>query len=87
MATSLSSIVEPKLTEPTAWTMEYHVPLGPIREVLLGDGSGRWDSVEGKFLQVWGSDFPPPHWGSWAPVDTPSPSFHQPEYFQPILFA
>lgn len=27
-----------------------------------------------------------PHWGSWVPLDTPSPDFHRPERFGSITF-
>ena len=27
-----------------------------------------------------------PHYLSWAPIGTPSPDFHRPEYFGEVLF-
>ncbi|HJO92405.1 MAG TPA: carbohydrate-binding family 9-like protein [Victivallales bacterium] len=42
---------------------------------------------------VWHANFykcgdlsPEPSWGTWAPVKTPQPDFHQPKYFGEIIF-
>ena len=33
-----------------------------------------------------GDHLPVPHYLSWAPIDTPSPDFHRPEFFGQIIF-
>jgi hypothetical protein len=43
---------------------------------------------------IWHANFykcgdlsPEPSWGTWSPVGTPKPDFHQPKYFGEIIFA
>ena len=33
-----------------------------------------------------GDKLPQPHYLSWAPIHTPAPDFHQPNYFKPLSF-
>lgn len=84
--TTLPNIVEPELDEPTDWAVEYHVPWS-LFESYFG-------AVTPQAGTTWRANFykcadrtSHPHWGSWAPVDTPRPNFHRPESFQPIHFA
>ena len=86
MATSLPSIVEPELTGPTTWTVEYHVPLALFETYFSVMAPAAGTVWRANFYKC-GDRTSHPHWGSWAPVDTPGPSFHEPEYFQPIRFA
>ena len=87
VAASMPQIVEPEIAEPTVWTLEYHVPFALFAsyfDLPARPAAGtRW---QGNVYKC-GDRTSHPHWGSWAPVDTPAPSFHQPEYFQPFLFA
>lgn len=82
---SLPPVVDPEITEPTTWTIRYHLPLAVLEHHVgpLGDPAG----------QTWRANFykcadhtSKPHWASWAPLGDVL-SFHLPEYFQPIIFA
>ena len=86
IAHSLPRIVEPEIAEPTTWTIEYHVPFDLF--------ASHFDAARPTTGTVWKANFykcgdrtSHPHWGSWAPVRTQSPNFHQPSFFQPINFA
>ena len=86
VAHSMPKIVDPEITEATVWTVEYHVPFtlfASYFEVSKPTSGTRW---KGNCYKC-GDLTSHPHWGSWAPVDTPSKSFHQPTFFQPLLFA
>jgi hypothetical protein len=86
MATTQPKIVEPEITEPTTWAVEYHVPWSLFEKyfgVVKPTSGTRWRA---NFYKC-GDATSHPHWGSWAPVDVPKPSFHQPEFFQPVHFA
>ena len=85
MATSLPSIVEPELTEPTTWTVEYHLPRG-LFEVYFAIDAPKAGTIWRANLYKCGDQTSHPHWGSWAPIGTEKPSFHEPAYFQPIVF-
>ena len=85
MATSLPRIVEPEIAEPTTWTVEYHVPLALFTSYFGCEPPSSGTAWRANFYKC-GDKTSHPHWGSWAPVRTENPSFHQPAFFQPILF-
>jgi hypothetical protein len=86
VATSLPSIVEPELTEPTTWTLEYHLPVALFISYFGVSAPAAGTVWKANFYKC-GDLTSHPHWGSWAPVGLPAPSFHVPEFFQPIVFA
>ena len=86
VAPSMPQIVEPEITDPTVWTLEYHVPLALFASYFGCDKPVSGTTWQGNVYKC-GDLTSHPHWGSWAPVDTPKPSFHQPAFYQPFLFA
>ena len=85
MAHSLPKIVEPEIAEPTTWTLEYHLQFALFEKYFEAPRPSSGTTWKANFYKC-GDATSHPHWGSWAPVGTPSPSFHQPAFFQPILF-
>ncbi len=86
MATTLPKIVEPEIAEPTTWTVEYHLPFDLFAtyfDIAPPTSNTTW---KGNFYKC-GDKTSHPHWGSWAPVGTPQPSFHEPAFYQPLIFA
>ncbi len=85
MAHSLPKIVDPEIAEPTTWTIEYHIPFALFAKyfgLCPPQAGARWRANFYKCADHTSH----PHWGSWAPVDTPRPNFHVPSSFQPIIF-
>jgi hypothetical protein len=85
IAHSLPKIVDPEITEPIVWTIEYRLPLAIIQKycqtAMLGPGV------------VWRVNFykcaennSHPHWLTWSFVDHAEPSFHQPAFFGTLGF-
>lgn len=85
VAHSLPKIVEPEITTPVTWTVEYRLPLellkkyGPVTRPAAG--------------VVWRVNFykcgdktSHPHWLTWSPVGVPKPDFHRPEFFGVLKF-
>ena len=79
-------IVEPEITEPTTWALEYHVPWSLFTKYFDVAAPTAGTTWRANFYKC-GDRTSHPHWGSWAPVDTPRPNFHMPEFFQPVHFA
>ena len=86
VAHSMPHIVEPEITEPTVWTLEYHVPLGLFASYFGSDKPASGTTWKANVYKC-ADRTSHPHWGSWAPVDSTTPSFHQPNSFQSFLFA
>ena len=86
IAHSLPKIVDPEITEPTSWAVEYHIPWGLFDRHFGSVPPAAGTTWRANFYKC-GDRTSHPHWGSWAPVRTQSPNFHQPSFFQPINFA
>lgn len=81
---SLPCRVEPEITEPTEWTIEYRIPFRLLEAYVgpLGVLSGQvW---KGNLYKCAG-DSSQSHWASWAPLGDEL-NFHLPEYFAPMRF-
>lgn len=81
---SLPRIVEPEITTPVEWVLEFVVPFS-LLEKWVGDlGERPGATWRGNFFKC-GDETSHPHWASWAPVD--ELNFHVPRHFAPISFA
>ena len=85
IAHSLPSKVDPEITEPVTWTIEYRIPLS-----MLGKFSNVTRPVPGV---VWkanfyktGSQTSNPNYITWNFVDNPKPNFHLPQFFGTLIF-
>ena len=65
---------------PTAWEVELDIPAAVF-------GLAAFDGLRarGNFYKC-GDKLPVPHYLSWAPIATPRPDFHRPEYFDTLIF-
>lgn len=82
---TLPRIVTPEIAEPVTWEIYYAVPysvLEKISEVARPEPGVVWKANFYKCAE----HNTRPHWGSWAPVNTPRPDFHRPECFGTLRF-
>ena len=66
--------------EPTAWELALDIPAS-----TFGLESFTGLRARGNFYKC-GDRLPVPHYLSWAPIATPKPDFHRPEYFEELIF-
>jgi len=85
IAHSLPSVIDPEITEPTDWTIEYRIPLA-----VLGAFSNVTQPGPGA---IWHANFYKTasksintNWITWSPVDYPKPNFHLPQFFGTLIF-
>lgn len=65
---------------PTAWDLALYIPASTFGlETFAGL------QACGNFYKC-GDRLPVPHYLSWAPIGTPKPDFHRPEYFDRLIF-
>ena len=87
IAHSLPKRVEPEITDPTTWTVEFHVPFELFGRYFVDlprpEAGTEW---KGNLYKCGGATSHP-HWGTWAPIELDRPSFHSPAFFQPLRFA
>ena len=87
IAHSLPKQVEPEITEPTTWTVEFHVPFELFGRYFVDLPRPSTGTAWKGNLYKCAGESSHPHWGTWAPVPLDKPSFHVPAFFQALHFA
>ncbi|HEU5123287.1 MAG TPA: carbohydrate-binding family 9-like protein [Verrucomicrobiae bacterium] len=80
---SLPSIVDPELTDPTVWTLQFFIPFAVLQHytgIFSIQAGERW---RGNFFKC-ATEVSHPHWASWSPVD--EFNFHLPRCFGDLVF-
>jgi hypothetical protein len=80
---SLPPTVEPEITQPTNWILEFRIPLGLFENYVgpLGDVSGQ--TWRGNFFKC-AEETTHPHWAAWSAVS--AFNFHEPQRFGTLRF-
>lgn len=79
---SMPERVEPEISEPVEWVVQYRVPIAVLERYVGPLGALRGQVWRGNFYKC-GDETSHPHWGAWAPVGEPL-NFHKPEVFQAL---
>jgi hypothetical protein len=80
---SLPRVVDPEITDPVVWTLQFHIPF-KLFEMYVGPlGAVAGQAWRGNFYKC-ADDGSHPHWGSWSPVD--EFNFHLPRCFGTLGF-
>jgi hypothetical protein len=82
---SLPEVVDPEITEPVNWTLEYRIPLEMLKKyskVVQPETGVMWRANFYKIAEK-GTNI---HFLTWSVVDNPVPNFHLPEFFGTIKF-
>lgn len=84
--TTLPTIVEPEITEPTTWTLTYKIPIEVLEKyaTIVKPASGvQWRANFYKCADKTSH----PHWLCWSPITQKEKAhFHLPQYFGAIEF-
>jgi hypothetical protein len=85
IAHSLPEKIDPEITEPVTWTIEYSIPIALLKKFS--------NVTQPKKGTVWRANFyktasrsSNPHWITWSFVDKPKPDFHLPQFFGSLTF-
>ncbi|MDQ1328144.1 MAG: Carb-bd dom fam9 protein [Candidatus Poribacteria bacterium] len=85
IAHSLPKIVDPEITEPIVWTIEYRLPFAVIQkycQITMPEPGGVWRA---NFYKCAESNSHP-HWLTWSFVEHRQPNFHLPAFFGTLEF-
>jgi len=80
---SLPQIVEPEITTPTVWYLEFSIPLSVLEKYAGQLGALKKQTWRGNFYKC-GNETSHPHWASWAPLACRN--FHDPASFGSLTF-
>jgi len=81
---SLPRLVDPELTEPTDWTLQFFIPFGVLENYVGALGERRGQTWRGNFFKC-AEEISHPHWAAWSAVD--EFNFHLPRCFGELRFA
>lgn len=85
IAHSLPQVVDPEITEPVTWTIEYKIPLAMLEKyskIIYPKPGIDWRANFYKIAEK-GSNV---HFLTWSVVNNPVPNFHLPRFFGIIKF-
>jgi len=85
IAASMPRHVDPEMTDPVTWTVEYRFPfemLTTYRPIEKPAPGVIWKAN----LYKCADQTSHPHWLSWSPIDLPKPKFHVPQFFGTLEF-
>ena len=85
IAHSLPKVVDPEITEPVTWTIEYCIPLSVLQRYSNVTRPKRGVAWKANFYKT-ASLSSNPHWITWSPVNNPKPNFHLPQFFGTLEF-
>lgn len=80
---SLPERVEPELTEPTTWLVQFRLPFAALEPYCGPVGALAGRNWRGNFYKC-GDQTSQPHWASWSPVD--EKNFHLPRCYASLRF-
>lgn len=80
---SMPRIVEPEITKPTTWSLDFVVPFSILEKHIGPPGKLSGQVWTANFYKC-GDDTSHPHWASWAPLT--ARNFHLPGCFGTITF-
>lgn len=85
IAHSLPKIVDPEISEPVTWTIEYRLPIEVLKKygnVTEPQPGNIW---KGNFYKF-GDNTSNPHFLTWSSVNHNKPNFHLPQFFGALQF-
>ena len=85
IAHSLPEVVDPEITEPTTWFIEYRIPLSMLEKHSKVSSPKKGTIWKANFYKT-GSKTSSPNFLTWSFVDNPKPNFHLPQFFGTLEF-
>lgn len=85
IAHSLPSKVDPEISEPVTWTIEYRIPLSMLTKFSKVTNPAPGVVWKANFYKT-GSRTSNPNYITWNFVDNPKPNFHLPQFFGTLIF-
>ncbi len=85
IAHSMPDIVDPEISEPVTWTLEYRIPfsfLDTYSKMVKPAPGVKWRANFYKCADATSH----PHWLTWSKVEYDRPNFHLPEFFGELEF-
>ena len=85
IAHSMPEIVDPEITKPVIWTLEYRLPISLLKKYATVSQPAPGVIWKGNCYKI-GDKTSNPHYQTWSLVDQAEPDFHLPAFFGNLIF-
>jgi len=85
IAHSLPQIVDPEISDPVTWTLEYQIPLKTLEKYSTVSRPAKGVKWKANFCKI-AENNSNPHYMTWSPINALKPNFHMPQFFGTLLF-
>jgi hypothetical protein len=85
IAHSLPRVVDPEITEPVTWTVEYRIPFVMLEKYSRVTRPKQGVEWRANFYKI-AENNSNPHYAAWSVIDHPKPNFHLPQFFGTLKF-
>jgi hypothetical protein len=85
IAHSLPEIIDPEISEPVTWTLEYKIPLSLLEKYAAVTRPGKGVLWRANFYKI-GENSTNPHYITWSKIENQKPNFHLPQFFGNLKF-
>ena len=85
IATSLPKLIDPEISEPVTWTIEYKIPLALLEKYANITRPEKGVEWRANFYKI-AENSSNPHYITWSVVKLEKPNFHAPEFFGKLVF-
>jgi len=85
VAHSMPKLVDPEITDPTTWTVEYRLPLAVLGKYCAVESPAPGVTWKANFYKI-ANETSHPHYLTWAPLDIQKVEFHLPQFFGTLEF-
>ena len=85
IVTSLPKVIDPEMSEPVTWTIEYKIPIAVLEKygtITCPEKGVEWRA---NFYKI-AENSSNPHYITWSIVENDKPNFHMPKFFGKIVF-
>jgi hypothetical protein len=85
VAHSLPQTIDPEITDPVTWTLEYRIPLSTLQKYSTVTRPAKGVRWKANFCKI-AENNSNPHYMTWSSINAPKPNFHMPQFFGTLLF-
>jgi hypothetical protein len=85
IAHTLPQIIDPEITDPVTWTLEYRIPLSILEKYAHVTHPGKGVQWKANFYKI-AENNSNHHYITWSVVENSKPDFHLPKFFGTLRF-
>ncbi len=85
IVTSLPKVIDPEMSEPVTWTIEYKIPFAVLEKYASITRPEKGVEWRANFYKI-AENSSNPHYITWSVVELEKPNFHAPKFFGKLVF-